>query len=76
MDTGSEGESNRNMNDNNGQSDGSRKPRRQMKTPLQLGMLEKTYLCMFVNLFLMIFISVLIDVCVVGYVLDLMDFIL
>lgn len=44
MDTGSEGESNRNMNDNNGQSDGSRRPRRQMKTPYQLGMLEKTYL--------------------------------
>ncbi|GKD23766.1 homeobox-DDT domain protein RLT1-like protein isoform X1, partial [Tanacetum coccineum] len=44
METGSEGESNRNMNDNNGQSDGSRRPRRQMKTPYQLGMLEKTYL--------------------------------
>ncbi|KVH89511.1 DDT domain-containing protein [Cynara cardunculus var. scolymus] len=44
METGSEGESNRNMNDNNnGQSDGSKKPKRQMKTPFQLGMLEKTY---------------------------------
>ncbi|XP_076884126.1 uncharacterized protein LOC143533151 [Bidens hawaiensis] len=44
MDTGSEGESNRNVNDhNNGQSDGSKKPKRQMKTPFQLNMLEKTY---------------------------------
>lgn len=45
METGSEGESNRNMNDanNNGQSDGSKKPKRQMKTPYQLMMLEKTY---------------------------------
>lgn len=44
METGSEGESNRNINDNNnGQSDGSKKPKRQMKTPFQLGMLEKTY---------------------------------
>ncbi|CAH1448498.1 unnamed protein product [Lactuca virosa] len=40
METGSEGESNRNIN---GQSDGSKKPKRQMKTPFQLGMLEKTY---------------------------------
>ncbi|KAI3710229.1 hypothetical protein L2E82_40005 [Cichorium intybus] len=40
METGSEGESNRNVN---GQSDGSKKPKRQMKTPFQLGMLEKTY---------------------------------
>ncbi|KAI3741695.1 hypothetical protein L1987_59369 [Smallanthus sonchifolius] len=28
---------------NNGQSDGSKKPKRQMKTPFQLGILEKTY---------------------------------
>lgn len=44
METGSEGESNRNIN---GQSDGSKKPKRQMKTPFQLGTLEKTYACMF-----------------------------
>ncbi|MFS8015161.1 putative transcription factor & chromatin remodeling DDT family [Helianthus anomalus] len=44
METGSEGESNRNMNDQiNGQSDGSKKPKRQMKTPFQLKMLESTY---------------------------------
>ncbi|XP_076957084.1 homeobox-DDT domain protein RLT1-like [Bidens hawaiensis] len=44
METGSEGESNRNVNDhNNAQSDGSKKPKRQMKTPFQLNMLEKTY---------------------------------
>nr|XP_043622905.1 homeobox-DDT domain protein RLT1 isoform X2 [Erigeron canadensis] len=49
MEIGSEGESNRNMNDvnntnnNNGQSDGSKKPKRQMKTPQQLLMLEQTY---------------------------------
>ncbi|KAD3068752.1 hypothetical protein R6Q59_017222 [Mikania micrantha] len=40
METGLEGEYNRN---NNGQSDGSKKPKRQMKTPYQLGILEETY---------------------------------
>ncbi|KAD7117894.1 hypothetical protein E3N88_05162 [Mikania micrantha] len=44
METGSEGESIRNINDqNNGQSDGSKKPKRQMKTPHQLRILESTY---------------------------------
>ncbi|KAK9064263.1 hypothetical protein SSX86_015643 [Deinandra increscens subsp. villosa] len=44
METGSEGESNRNLNDQiNGQSDGSKKPKRQMKTPFQLSILESTY---------------------------------
>ncbi|XP_047970225.1 homeobox-DDT domain protein RLT1-like isoform X2 [Salvia hispanica] len=41
MDAGSEGEMNRNMN--HSPSEGSKRPKRQMKTPFQLEMLEKTY---------------------------------
>lgn len=52
METGSEGENSRNMNDddNNGQSDGFKKPKRHMKTPIQLEILEKTYACMSTSL--------------------------
>lgn len=44
MDAGSEGETNRNMN--HSPSEGSKRPKRQMKTPFQLEMLEKTYASM------------------------------
>lgn len=44
MDAGSEGEMNRNMN--HSPSEGSKRPKRQMKTPFQLEMLEKTYASM------------------------------
>ncbi|XP_076918162.1 homeobox-DDT domain protein RLT1-like [Bidens hawaiensis] len=44
MDMGWEGDNSRNPNDDNmGQSDGSKKPKRHMKTPHQLDILERTY---------------------------------
>lgn len=43
MDSGSEGESNK----NSGQVEGFKKPKRQMKTPFQLETLERTYAGMF-----------------------------
>lgn len=51
MEAGSEGEINRNMN--HSPSEGSKRPKRQMKTPFQLEMLEKTYASMsfFLSLF-------------------------
>lgn len=44
MEAGSEGEINRNMNHS---PEGSKRPKRQMKTPFQLEMLEKIYASMF-----------------------------
>lgn len=44
MEAGSEREINRNMN--HSPSEGSKRPKRQMKTPFQLEMLEKTYASM------------------------------
>lgn len=41
MDTGSDGESNRDLNQS--PLEGQKKPKRQMKTPFQLEILEKTY---------------------------------
>lgn len=43
MDSGSDGESNK----NSGQVEGFKKPKRQMKTPFQLETLERTYAGMF-----------------------------
>lgn len=45
MDAGSDGEINRNMNQS--PTEGSKRPKRQMKTPYQLEVLEKTYASMF-----------------------------
>lgn len=44
MDAGSDGESNKNLN--RSPSEGQKKPKRQMKTPFQLEILEKTYASM------------------------------
>lgn len=44
MEAGSEGEINRNMNQS--PTEGSKRPKRQMKTPFQLEALEKTYASM------------------------------
>ncbi|XP_027159398.1 homeobox-DDT domain protein RLT1 isoform X1 [Coffea eugenioides] len=43
MDAGSDGEGNSNRNLNQSPSEGQKKPKRQMKTPFQLEVLEKTY---------------------------------
>lgn len=52
MDGGSEGESNRNLN--RSPPEGPKKPKRQMKTPFQLEILEKTYASMVIYLFFIV----------------------
>ena len=47
MDAGSDGEGNSIRNLNQSPSEGQKKPKRQMKTPFQLEVLEKTYESMF-----------------------------
>ena len=45
MEAGSEGENNKNSDES--PIEGPKKPKRQMKTPYQLEILEKTYACMY-----------------------------
>jgi hypothetical protein len=61
-DGGENSNENNNNNNNNGSnskimssSEGQSKPKRQMKTPFQLEMLEKAYACMFITFSLFLF---------------------